>query len=760
MASYLFFDWETQSLADLPVTGTLKYVLDPSTRPLLLSWAIDDAPVKLWCPDLGDELAPEVWAYVEGRMADCGPAPVMVGVHCARPDGYVIAWNCAFDRAVWQQIATPEYGFPDIAIEQTLDAMAQGQASNLPGTLEWAGRMLGLGHKTIGGKAIMQRFARRQEPLPGAAVLIDAAADEAARKASDRVNAVFEEAYAAGRERAVKQAIDDWALYLDYSVQDTELMRAVWKTTRPLDQTEWVEYWTSEHINDRGKLVDLDVARGAVQYREEEAEYVAAECARLTEGAIAGPTLTKQINEWVFERLPDDLREFMVKSRDEETGEVTRITGAKDVMTRLLEEIDLTETPPEDDVIDLIDLLQYGRSSSSVKFQKMLDQEVDGRIYNAYVFNGAGQSGRFSSKNLQEHNLSRDKLPNELDVLDMIAGHVEIDKLRYLPISKKKEDIAKAARGQTAVTAVLSRAIRPTFIAPKRRKFVWGDWSAIEARVNPWLAKSRDAERSVLDPFRASDADESVPDVYVLNAEDIGRLPADVIWERYKNGDSEANTFRQAGKVKVLSLGFLGSTGALKRMARNYGFRLTNEDAKSWVDSWRDRNKWARVFGNRCEEAAFAAMRQPMSIHEAGRLKYQFVPDLMGGTLVCFLPDGRPIVYPKAKIQKVEKFGEQQDAIVHLKGMGRASLWSGRFIENSTQGLAASILRQTLVRLEAEETEAITVLHTHDEIGGEIDEAAALSFSKRLESAMVRGFSWTEGLPLAAEVKTDWYYHK
>ena len=39
MASLLFMDWETQSDSDLPVTGTLRYVLDPSTRPLLLSWA-------------------------------------------------------------------------------------------------------------------------------------------------------------------------------------------------------------------------------------------------------------------------------------------------------------------------------------------------------------------------------------------------------------------------------------------------------------------------------------------------------------------------------------------------------------------------------------------------------------------------------------------------------------------------------------------------------------------------------------------------
>lgn len=32
--SFCFFDWEMRSALDLTVTGTLKYVLDPSTQPL------------------------------------------------------------------------------------------------------------------------------------------------------------------------------------------------------------------------------------------------------------------------------------------------------------------------------------------------------------------------------------------------------------------------------------------------------------------------------------------------------------------------------------------------------------------------------------------------------------------------------------------------------------------------------------------------------------------------------------------------------
>jgi len=733
MASMLFMDWETQSDSDLPVTGTLRYVLDPSTRPLLLSWAVDAGDLRLWCPDLSGELVPEVWAYVLGRMwcygtgkARNGNGPPFKGVPaeivdlCARPDGYVVAWNSSFDRQTWQQIATPDYGFPRIEIEQTLDAMAQGQASNLPGQLEWAGRMLGLGQKTVGGKAIMQRFARRQDPLPGS-------------------KADIENLMAKGlsREKAIAAAIEAWDLYLTYSVQDTALLRDVWNCTRPLDGTEWQEYWTSERINDRGMLADLDVCRGAVSYREEEALHVAAECERLTDGAINSPTLTKQINEWLYERLPEDLAAGMVKQRDEETGEATRLTGAKDVMTRLLEDIQTSDTPPSDDVTEFVELLQFGRSSSAVKFEKILNQEVDGRLSGSYVFNGAGQTGRYSSRGVQVHNLPRAYLENELDVLDMVAAGVPIDRLREIG----------------PVSSVLAKLIRPTFIAPPDKTLVWGDWSAIEARVNPWLAKTRDADEAVLAPFRNGD------DLYILNAEAIFNIPAATLYERYAEGDKEAKGMRQAGKVAVLALGFLGSVGALKAMARGYGMRLNDEEARLIVDGWRDRNRWARRFGDKCEEAAFSALSHPLQMYPAGRLTYQFVPGLMGGTLVCFLPDGRPIVYPKAKIKKVEKFGKDVDAITYLNGMGYRALWNGLMVENGTQATAASILRQTLVRLEADEPGAL-VGHTHDEVIGEVPTTMASGFAERLEAAMVAGFDWTEGLPLAAEVSTNWFYTK
>lgn len=709
--AYCFFDWETRSELDLTIVGGARYSHHASTRPLVLSWAIDGGPTKLWVPDLSAELPQPVWDFVKSKVDCYGPFPAELHQFAKGAGNYWVAWNAAFDRNIIQNCAHPRHGFPSVETTSVLDAMAQASASNLPGRLDMAGRMLGLGGKTEGGKNIMKKFAEAQQPMP--------------------------------------VRVEDWDTYLTYAAKDTDLMRDIWRATRPLDASEWVEYWVSEKINDRGMLADLDVCRGALKYRAEEEEYNRTEIKRLTHDMVPAVTMTRRINEWMFPRLPHDLQELMVKERNAE-GEPVKLTLSKEVIGRMLEEIAVSDTPPEDDAVEVLELLQFGRASSAVKFEKILNQAHEGRLKGSYVFNGAGQTGRMSSRGVQVHNLPRKSMNTkkqptlELDLLDMVAAQVPIEKLReFGPVS-----------------STLSKLIRPTFIAPTGRRLVWGDWAAIEARVAPWLADTRSAKTAVLDIFEACDIDPKKPDLYIFNAEAIFGTPADVIWERYKNDDKEANEMRQSGKVAVLALGFLGGVGALRAMARGYGMKLTNEAAQKIVDGWRDRNKWARKFGDECEIAAFSAIARPEEEQKAGLLSYVYIPQMMRGTLLCRLPDGRFIAYPMARVEDVEKFGRLNRAITYLNGMGRRSLWSGLQVENVTQATAASMLRQTLVKLEINEKQAVVVGHTHDEVICEIDEDHAGPFAERLKEIMVTGFDWTKGLPLGAEVKSDWFYHK
>src|SRR5690606_14905146 len=61
-------------------------------------------------------------------------------------------------------------------------------------------------------------------------------------------------------------------------------------------------------------------------------------------------------------------------------------------------------------LVAVIQARQFGGSTSPFKFEKMLDQHDGGRLKGQYTFNGAQQTGRFSSRGVQTHNLTRASL--------------------------------------------------------------------------------------------------------------------------------------------------------------------------------------------------------------------------------------------------------------------------------------------------------------------------------------------------------------
>lgn len=327
----------------------------------------------------------------------------------------------------------------------------------------------------------------------------------------------------------------------------------------------------------------------------------------------------------------------------------------------------------------------------------------------------------------------------------------------------------------------LSMLLRAAFWAPPGKTLVWGDWSAIEARVLPWLADSPGGEK-VLDIFRTNDKDPALPDIYKLTAGKLlNKDPVDV------TGDE-----RQAyGKVPVLSLGFGGALGALQAMATNYGVYLDTATGQRVVDGWREENQWARDFwgqhGRRGSYglwgAANSAIESPDAIFPAGRVAYVFDRKYLGGTLFCALPCGRLLTYPGIKwshrVVKDKKTKQEKEVfdLSYIKGYGRVGAWYGKFAENITQATAASILRRTLKRLDPEtetgfdwwwsqgfdprkENFMPVVMHTHDEDIMEVDEDKAGAAKLFLQKTMEANDAWDEGLPLKAEITSNFYYSK
>lgn len=332
---------------------------------------------------------------------------------------------------------------------------------------------------------------------------------------------------------------------------------------------------------------------------------------------------------------------------------------------------------------------------------------------------------------------------------------------------KLDHDFLERLEAYGPIARNLGQLIRPTIIARPGRVKVWGDWSAIEARVLPWLADSTDAER-VLNIFRRNDKDKSLPDIYRIEAGNIfGKPPEEV------DGGEE----RQTGKVAVLALGFGGGVGALAAMAAAYGLYLDDAMKKFIVEMWRENNPWARRFwGSHGRDGSYglwgamnSAIEDPDTPYGAGRVAYVYDKSYLGGTLFCALPSTRVLTYPSIKWEwrEVEdkNTGKVEDKyqLTFLKQYGRSAMWYGKAAENVTQATAGDVLRGTLKKLrrDPELRDFMPVTgHTHDEILTEPKECDGDEAKDVLKEVMEEGFEWSTGLPLVAEVTKNWYYSK
>jgi DNA polymerase len=509
---------------------------------------------------------------------------------------------------------------------------------------------------------------------------------------------------------------------------------------------EWREYWAMEAVNDRGVHIDLKLVAAAAKLALQDGMQSRDLLSKLTNGAVRSVDEVARIMRWLLARLPPEGRDILQK-RAEETDEFGVVKRpAKHALTRrqverLIAYLIGLDNPELRDVLAVAQIRLYGGSKTPAKFRKMQDSHVDGVLYSQYVFNGAGQTGRASSRGVQVHNLARDALAYEPDLLDAIIDRAGYDEVATLGDA-------------TPVARKLSLLIRPTFVPQGDNVFVWSDWSQIEARVLPWLCEHYAGAATRLQIFRAVDADPSVPDIYTRTAAQLSHIPIEQV----------TKPIRQRGKVAELALGFCGGVNALQAMAANYGLHLSDSEAKTIVRQWREANPWAMNFAQELWDAMHTAKSAPGHFVRAGRVGFIFLPGMLGGTLLCRLPSGRHLTYRKLRQEWVDVLDEDDNVVdrvlewTYARSYGRQKLWPGIFVENVTQATAADFLRGTLVRLE--NAKLRTRLQTHDEIILEAKEHEARAVGLQLREIMQRGFEWSKGLPIMSEETIAYYYTK
>ena len=122
------FDIETRSAVSLRESGSYIYSIDPSTSPLCLVFIVDDGEPQVWTPD-----QPPLAIFFE----------IATNPH----DWQLVAHNYEFDRAVYNNILVPQYGYPPLPLEVHHCSQRLALANGYPAELDLLAQALALPYR-------------------------------------------------------------------------------------------------------------------------------------------------------------------------------------------------------------------------------------------------------------------------------------------------------------------------------------------------------------------------------------------------------------------------------------------------------------------------------------------------------------------------------------------------------------------------------------------------------------------------------------
>lgn len=641
-------DIETYSSNDLKSCGVYKYVEADDFTILLFSYSVDGGAVQ--CVDFaqGETLPAEILAALRD------PAVIKT------------AFNAAFERICISRY----YGWPLMDPAQWRCTMVRAARMGLPLSLEQCGEVLRLEDgKMKEGKTLIRYFSTPTK----------------------------------GKRHLPADAPDRWETYKQYNIRDVEVEQQVLAKVRRLEPAEFDEqlYVVDQLINDRGVLLDRQLAENAARFDEDYKAQLLDEAKALT--GMENPNSTTQLKEYIRKVTGVSVATLNKKNLDEVESLVKHSSKAR----RALE------------------LRREMGKTSNKKYAAMLECVcADGRIHGLLQFCGAARTGRWAGRLVQVQNLPQ----NHLRDLDYARSLVKLS------------DLDDFQQNYANPTQVLSELIRTAFIAKPGCTLHVCDFSAIEARVIAWLA----GEQWVLDVFRGGG------DIYCATASQMFGVPVQ------KHGPNAE--LRQKGKIAVLALGYGGGVAALEAMGGSR-MGLTQQEEKDIMQRWRQANPHIVRFWGIIEAAAVRAIKTG----EATTIRRGIVVAYRWGMLLITLPSGRTICYPRAEIGIERNDGWRGDhEIIEYEGMNqvtkkweRIRTYGGKLTENVVQAIARDILGHIILR--AHDSGLNIVFHIHDEIVVEAEPGQTL---QDVESIFSKPINWCRDLPLKGAGYTTPYYLK
>ena len=657
MAKNLFIDVETYSSVDIKESGAYKYIESPDFEILIIGYALDDGPVKIVDLAQGEEMPEEF----EEALLD--------------PDCVKVAHNAVFERLSFKCIG---YNVP---AEQWYCTSVKAAYCGLPLSLDGVSKALNLTDKKLDtGKALIKYFS-----CPCKAT---------------RVNGMRTRNYP-------EHAPEKWEMYKEYNKYDVLAEREIFKRLEAyiIPDIERKMYVLDQNINDRGILVDMELAESAIAVDNTYTSILTQHAQQLT--GLENPNSPVQIRQWV-----------------EKTTGCVVMSLSKETMPDLMKEF--ADYP---DVIELLNIRKKLSKTSIKKYYAMLNCAMkDHRVRGTFQFYGANRTGRWAGRLLQLQNLSKNHI-----------SHIEVPREMI-----RARDWESVEMMYDDVADILSQLVRTALIASPGKVFSVADFSAIEARVISWLAN----EKWRMDVFRGDGK------IYEATGAKMFNVPISAI--------TKGSVLRDKSKISELALGYEGSLGALKRMGGER-MGLSDTEMMSLVRKWRSANPAIVDMWKEIDEASKEAVRYQRPVSCTCR---NIIFDCNGEFMTIQLPSGRKLFYygPKFKDKKIgcstmpTRVLCYQGVVQETKQWGEIDTYGGKLTENIVQAISRDLLGNSMLNLEA--NDYYPVCHIHDEVLSEVPEENAQAYYEEMASIMGTPPEWASDLSLRADGYTTPFYLK
>lgn len=688
--SRLSIDVETRSAFDLRKGGAAAYARDPTTDCLVACYAFDDEEPRTWVR--GEAVDPDLIAYLAG-------------------DGPIYAFNAMFEKAIWDQILGPRYGWPVPALERYHCTAAMSAAMALPRTLAQVAVALGLPEqKDDAGKRVMMQLARPRSK-PGMPIRFWEPEDTPAK---------FDTLY-------------------KYCAQDVIVERAISKRLRPLSATEREIWLENCRINERGLLIDQRAIKDALHIVAQATDTLNAELARLTNYRVEKVSKVADLTAWLQEQGVD------VESLDKAS-------------TKAALEGDLSPT-----VRRVLEIRQEGAKSSTAKLKSFVTAAcADGRIRGTMRYHGAS-TGRDAGELVQPQNFPRPTLkPRDVEAaIDMLRlrnpSLLEIYGQPLSVVASCLRAMIVAAPGHEIVAGDLSNIEGRVAAWLAGEEWKLQAFREYDAGTGPDLYKVAAGGIFGINPDDVDDERRQVGKVSELSAQFQGGHGAYITMGA--NYGIKPDDVAQVVKAST-------DSDIWEATAEGYDpknrYELTCDEwtgIRIVVDGWRRKHPRLVQMWADTEEAAVAALAYPGKSFAVGMTAYAY----KDGILWCRLPNGRLLAYVDAKMAEIETpWGAKKLAVTYMslnsmtKRYERTKSYGGLLFQNAVQAVARDVIMEAKLRFVKRGWPII--LKVHDELVCELPKGLVTPAEFVAEMSVLP--AWATGLPVSAKASAGRRYGK